>query len=285
MKIPLRFALLLSLGGCSSSDDGTSCKRSSDTYVGLVDISRSSYPLSSPGPSVGSGGVAVFVPSKDADALPQIPSCGGAAKTGQCCYIAPPPDAGDDSSSGPDLSAWNVTVTDENDPDAGSYSEVDIFADGGSPFPGGGAEPLGSLRIYEWSGGDLLRVESNGMDAVGAFSGQIKSPLELEGLSPRVFWDGGSVPIGADFALSWTPGGASSITIEVLDQTTLGEILCTVADNGAFTIPKSLLANFQSGDQGGFILIRSAGSCAYSDNASISLQAQTLTLVGGAQFQ
>ena len=275
MKIAMWLVLLTSLDGCSGSDNGTSCKRSSDAFVGLVDLSRSSYPLSSEGPTVGSGGLAVFVPSADAGSLPQLPDCTGVAKTGQCCYIAPPQDAGDGSSSSPVLSAWFVNVTNETVPGSGSYSEISL-TDGGATW--------GSLIYVDWSGGDELLIQSDGMSAVGAFSGQIKSPLDFEDLSPSVFWDGGTVPIDKDLALSWKPGGASSITIEVLDQTTLGQILCTVSDNGAFTIPRSLLASFQAGDNGGLIIIRSAGSCAHSDNASISLQVHALTLVA-AQFQ
>jgi hypothetical protein len=275
MKIPLRFMLLLSLGGCHGSDDGTSCKRSSDVYVGLVDLSRSSYPTDRNGSGPGSAGYAVFVPSADAGSLPQLPDCSGVAKTGQCCYIAPPPDAGNGSSSSVFLSDWFVNVTNVTEPGSGSYSEISL-TDGGVTWA--------SLTYVDWSGGDELRVQGTAMGAVGAFSGQIKSPLDFENLSPSVFWDGGTVSIGQDLALRWMPGGASSITIEVLDQVTNGEILCTVADNGAFTIPGSLLANFQSGDNGGLILIRSAATCAYSDNASISLQAHALTLVG-ATFQ
>jgi len=121
-------------------------------------------------------------------------------------------------------------------------------SDGGFDALGTGMGVWGSLTYVGWTGGDELRVESDGMRAVGMFSGQVKTPLDFEDLSPSVFWDGGAAPIGNDFTMSWTPGGASSITIDALDEVTLGE------------------------------------SCAQSDNASISLEVQTQTLVG-VQFQ
>ncbi len=278
----MRLAALLALGGCNSSNGGTTCNLGSATWVGYVDMSTIYYPLTSRDPTAPSmGGLAVFYPRADAGGYGSYASlgldCGSAAGSGPCCYIPPPPDAGGDSSSSFfGLSDWTVTVTDEN-PDAGQSSGSIFLTDGGAG--GGEGNIIASLTWSDWSGGDRLLIQGSGSGAVDRFSGQITAPLDFTGLNPGLFADAGTIPLGQDLALTWTPGGASSISIEALDQTTAGQVICSVPDDGSFKIPSSLLSHFQSGDQGGLLVRRPAESCAYSDNASISLLVTTETIV------
>jgi hypothetical protein len=284
MKNSKRLLIPLLLGGCAGSNGGGTCKLDGAAYVGLVALSRNDYPRQYGIPGEGDGpsfgGAAVFVPSDDAGALPQLLGCGSATKVGDCCYLGPPPDAGDDSSDSlVDLSAWTVTVADQSDPDAGSYFLEETFLPDSGFSPMGGGVVLGSLSDVPWIGGDELLVQGDGVGTVGTFSGRIRTPLDFKGLSPNVFSDAGAIPLSKDLTLGWTPGGASSITIQVLDETTSGNLLCTVPDNGSFTIPSAAFSNFQAGDEGGLIISRAAESCAYSQNASISLLVETRTLV------
>jgi hypothetical protein len=282
LKSSLWLTILLTLGGCHSAEDGTNCKRGSDVYLGDIALTRNIYPESAglPAPSVSEGGAAVYVLATDAGGVfpSSSASCGTASDP--CCYVGPPPDAGDTSSGslGIDLSDWNVTVTDESTPDAGSYGEIDLYADGGSGSPD--APPIAFLRILVWSGGDELLVQGEGAGTVGTFSNQLTAPPDFAGLNPGLLSvDGGAIPLGEDLKLTWTSGGASSVTIKLVDEATLGQVICTAPDTGSFTISRSLFSHFQSGDPGGFVVLRSAQSCAHSDNASIAILAQTQTIV------
>ena len=172
------------------------------------------------------------------------------------------------------MSDWNVTVTNQSDPDAGGEVAQGIGCQPSFPLVCDG----GSLTTEIWSGDDQLLIQGNGVGTVGTFSGQVTAPLDVDGLNPDLFSpDGGTVPLGHDLTLTWTPGGAASVTINAEDGQTLGMIICTVPDNGSFTIPSAALSNFQSGDQGGLAVFRSVESCAHSDDASISILLQTET--------
>ncbi len=284
MRSSVRLAVLVALGGCQPP--AGSCNLGTAAYIGYIDLSRTDLPGAGPTvPATELGGTALFVSTADAgiDGLYWAVGspCDGTAGSGPCCYIAPPPDAGDDSSSSSqsDLSAWNVSVVDESDPDAGVYAGDYLAADGGLTFDGGTGNYAGSLTWPDWSAGDELRVYGSGSGTVDPFGGQVMAPDDFAGLNPNLFADAGTVPLGQDLALTWIPAGASSVTIGALDEMTSGVVVCTVPDNGAFEVPGSLLSRFQSGDQGALVVSRSAQTCAYSDNASIALVAQTQTLV------
>ena len=276
MKRALQLAIALSLGGCKLGDNGAGCPLDGADYVGLIALSRINFPGARVvgQPETSFDAEAVYFRANDAGALQQLfVDC----DPGGCCYIPAPADAGTGSLN-PTLSAWNVSVTDETEPDAGT-GFGDYLTDGGVEAIQTGVGLWGSLTYGPWQGGDELRVQGRGSGTVDAFSQGISTPLDFRGLNPGLFADAGVIPLGANLALTWTPGGTSSVLIGVFDETTLGQVVCPVSDNGSFEIPSSVLSNFQPGDRGALAIGRSAQDCASSGNASISVIAQTETVV------
>ncbi len=257
------------VNGSSSSGGGSSGGSSSGGaggYAGSI-----TFGLLPPGPLPGpttyqaAGGF-----SDENSPIPCTPS------PGQCCYLPPGLDAGV-----PTFSAGPVALTDNS------------AAIGTLTFSGGNYQALyesfqsaiqsGNDPNLTWQPGDTLGISAPGA-IIDGFSATVTAPAPLAITQPSGLQTSSSyqqaVPLGSDFVLSWSvpatllPDDSAHIGLSALSGSgSDGTITCIAGPTslGTFTVPKSFLANFHSGDIGSVALLRFSTAPVPCANALLQL--------------
>jgi len=201
----------------SSEDAGASCATldaAGKAYTGLVELSQ--IPASS-----AFSGIGAFYTRPDGGS----PACNGTT-VGACCYQTP-------SSTVPvAVSAGTITITD------GTKTLATL------PGPAYAVNSVMESTLT-WAPGDTLKVVSTG-GTFDAFTLKATAPANLAGVTPS-FSASLTVPLDADYVVSWTPGGqsCSHVLVGLAQAAGLGEIGCVADDTaGTLTISKTLLGKF-----------------------------------------
>lgn len=186
-----------------------------------------------------------YAPPLYASALtrPSQPSYQVIAQEGECTIYAP--DA--QGYCTPPCSGW-CTPEEECQEIASSTSAGDIEVSGlGQPltftFSGYGYTANTTLGDELFAPGDCLEVFAEGQQ-VEAFTLRLAAPTHITTAVTQL-----TLVDGQDYQLTWTPAGAFRVQlkIEVGQHATAGTLLiCEGEDDGAFTIPQSLISQFPS---------------------------------------
>jgi hypothetical protein len=157
-------------------------------------------------------------------------------------------------------SAGTITIND------GSSALATLnFSDAGSYYA--------SSSSLAWSAGDTLSISATGA-TVDAFSGSVKVPSAVSGLSPALSSSSPpAVSASADLHISWTPDttAGESFDIALIDGAK-GVIHCYTNDAAAsLTVSSSLLSHFSPGDSVTFGVARAGAAAPTCANASVQL--------------
>lgn len=240
------------------------CSPESSTYVGFLELSKTSQFAPSPGPHVVSvyGTNARFFqkgppyPSAPLNITPAL-FCGGAGQVGQCC-ISPLPIDADAGTAAMRVGPEHVTCLD-----------AQIGNTNGSV---GMLDPYGGVTTSAWSGGDSLDCSADG-GVAGSFTTSTATPPDFAGLGHDLFpLDGGAVTISRtqDLEVTWTAGAASS-TVAINLVGSKSGIACLAADTGSFSVPSILLNQLPPQDQGFIAVYRYVATCAQTPTVQVSV--------------
>jgi hypothetical protein len=204
-------------------------------------------------------------------------ACAGGTQSGSCCYEPPP------STSGGSLTFYNagtLTVT-----DGSATIGTDSFSTTTSDY---GSLSSITTPAFTWNPGDTLGVSAAGA-TLDSFNVTIKAPGAIGTTTPAVSEVSPvTVPLSADWPLSWTPDATQSgetVILSLTDSKTNGGITCTVPDSsGTVSVPSALLGHFNSGDSASVGVVRYAGNSVSSANTKIDILAQA-EIFGTATLQ
>jgi hypothetical protein len=260
-------------GGASSGGEGGTGEGGSSggatPYVGTVSAAKTNAAT----PVYGL--TAEFAATPDAAA--GTPTCAG-TQSGSCCYIAP-------GALASDAGAPTVTLV-----SAGAISFTDGTTALANISPGtnnGYAIGSGNNPSVKWTAGDTLKVAAAG-GAVNAFTANLVTAADLEGVTPTLSTTATTVPITADLTVSWTASTATSMEV-LIDaiKTNKGDgtITCLVADSaGTVSVPSALLGKLTTGDTGLISLTRTNLTKSTDGNVTVNLTS-TVTAAGAVKFQ
>ncbi|MHB1843855.1 MAG: hypothetical protein ACYCWW_03340 [Deltaproteobacteria bacterium] len=263
-------------GGGTTTGGSTGGATGAGPTLGLLYFAKVTAPQPGGSPQVAYSASAYFGPAVP----PSSFNCSGGQLAGDCCYLSGISGIDGGVPTSGSLSAGDIAVSDGPTAlgtltyGAGSGTYTPLFS------CGFGAQQ-GCDQSLSWSGGDQLAVAAPG-STVEAFQATVAAAPDFQNVSPSFSNPPVTIPLGADFTVSWTAPSTSAgaqvsllLTAEVCalppNNTADGVILCQVPDaTGSVTVPQTLLAHFHSGDFGSVSVARNLQRQLQTPNAIVT---------------